>query len=213
MSRIVVVAPALDEAPNIDRFCRSYIWADKIIIADGGCTDETVALALCYPNVEVLPFNLRVRVRGYHAWRNPLPQMFEALGRHALESQPDFIIADHVDCVPNFMLRDLGRRVIESKAADVLAVVRINIWGKDNWFPRLSTPVDPGVWDARPWCYKVGGDPSRVQFIPPAMCLLHFPWPDIYSVLRKQDLYHADGLGHPLKECGPLAPLPAWAHL
>ncbi len=45
MAPITVVIPALDEASRIEACLASVRWADEVIVADGGSTDATVAIA------------------------------------------------------------------------------------------------------------------------------------------------------------------------
>ena len=45
MVPITVVIPTLDEAARIEACLASVRWAGEIIVADGGSTDATVALA------------------------------------------------------------------------------------------------------------------------------------------------------------------------
>lgn len=45
MAPVTVVIPTLDEASRIEACIASVRWADEVIVADGGSTDATVALA------------------------------------------------------------------------------------------------------------------------------------------------------------------------
>ncbi len=70
--KIYTILRTRNEAKNIERFIHCYINAgvDKILIADGGSTDGTVALARGFYKVEVRDFPERVQGRN-GLWRNP----------------------------------------------------------------------------------------------------------------------------------------------
>ena len=67
--KIVATCRTLNEEKNIERFCMSYTWVDKVLIADGGSTDRTKEIANLFYNVEVRDFSERVERNG--VWRNP----------------------------------------------------------------------------------------------------------------------------------------------
>ena len=58
-----------NEAPNIQRCLDRLTWATRVVVLDSGSTDETVALARRYPNVDV-----RIRAFDDHAsqWNHGL---------------------------------------------------------------------------------------------------------------------------------------------
>jgi len=239
VSRIIALANARNEARNIDRFCRSYQWADRIIIADCGCEDDTVQRAMCYENVEVRPFQVRVHLPGATGWRTPQGKCLETLIGWASDYQPDFLVYEDVDCVPNGLLRNEARQRIEAATRPVMLAQRIYLWGEDQWFPNLSTPWDHAQhthWFPTLWAWRADWDlgpfdfiereihyrnlpePEQCERFTPPLCTLHYTWPDIAEVQRKLDfLRHVSGeqpnAMHPLKFGGPLAPLPDWAHI
>ena len=43
----------LDEAPNLERCLSRLQWAFRVIVLDSGSTDDTVAIARGFPNVDV----------------------------------------------------------------------------------------------------------------------------------------------------------------
>ncbi|GAH78398.1 unnamed protein product, partial [marine sediment metagenome] len=43
--KIMATTRTRNEEKNIARFVMSYQWADKVLIADGGSTDDTVKIA------------------------------------------------------------------------------------------------------------------------------------------------------------------------
>jgi glycosyltransferase involved in cell wall biosynthesis len=69
--KIVATVRTLNEESNIRKFCESYSqFADSILIADGGSTDNTVLLASEYSKVDVDYFMDVVECDGGF-FRNP----------------------------------------------------------------------------------------------------------------------------------------------
>ena len=69
--KIIVTARTLNEEKRIERFVMSYQWTDKILVADGGSTDNTVTRCQGLPNTEVREFLDRVPSDDGAVWRNP----------------------------------------------------------------------------------------------------------------------------------------------
>ena len=55
--KVIATVRTRNEERNVERFCRSYQWTDKILIADGESEDNTVAIAREIPKVEVRTFS------------------------------------------------------------------------------------------------------------------------------------------------------------
>lgn len=58
-SRITPLILTYNEAPNLKRVLERLRWAEKIVVLDSGSTDETLAIAAEFPQVQVLhrPFD------------------------------------------------------------------------------------------------------------------------------------------------------------
>ena len=67
--KIITIVRTRNEHRNIERFCRSYSWADQIFVADGGSDDDTISLASKFPNVIVRLYLERVFGKK-EIWRN-----------------------------------------------------------------------------------------------------------------------------------------------
>ncbi len=226
--KIVVLAAARNEEARIDRFCRCYAWADKIIIADCGCEDLTVARGMCYENVAMPVCNLRVHLPGSQGWFSPPGEVLAALLGWARDEDADWIVSEDIDCVPNFSLRVDARIVISNLEQPVLLVPRLTLWGDSLWFPdvsrqrslwawRANWPVEPYDGNEHQLCFGNVPAPKDCARIDPPYCLLHYGWgPE--TVAQKLRFYRRLAgtqplLAHPLKTCGRLVALPDWAHI
>jgi len=235
LNNIIVIARTRDEEYNIERFCRSYQWADKILIADGGSEDNTVSLAKKFPNVSVRTFTERVW-KG-RVWRNPHGKHINFLIDWARDEKADWIIFDDVDCVPNYLLKQNAREILGSCPVDFIFAVRLYLWRKGTYFPKLSivNNESPKVWtpslwawqadlldfkadESDPWIHAFTMDLAEVmkfELLPP-YCLLHDPWPTDKILSRKRDFYNKTkeaGMLHPLSKYfgGIPETLPVWA--
>lgn len=214
---ITVIVRTRDEASNIDRFCQSYHWADKILIADGGSLDDTVKRALSYPNVEVREFAQRIYKNGL--WRNPHAEHINFLIDWT--DKPDWVIFDDCDCVPTLDLQKCFRDISNTTRDDIIMLYRLYVWGDSQYFPKLNEPGQSlyawrGNIDIRAIDNNLWG--SHEIFIPdiptlklglPLTCL-HYYCPDEQTVLNKMEFYGKE-MEHPLKSSGPLEQLPKWA--
>src|SRR6267143_5624762 len=54
LDEITVLILAYNEAPNIGRTLQRLRWASRIVIVDSFSTDETLAVASSFPNVEII---------------------------------------------------------------------------------------------------------------------------------------------------------------
>jgi len=231
--RIIVTVRTRNEEQNIERFCRAYWWADKILVADGGSEDNTVSLAQQFSNVEVRDFLKKADMKnGY--WRNPSGEHINFLVDWAQEENPDWILFDDCDCVPNFLLQRDTREVLEESEYDMLFAVRIYLYKEEGYFPKLSLRHnEPGVWATSMWGWRKDvnirfkvvdgrgqefspkrGFNSRMNLCPP-YALLHRPWLDDEMIDKKMTFYkesgQIEGITHPLNIGGRLEELPDWA--
>jgi len=238
---IIVTVRTRDEQRNIERFCQSYSGADKILVADGGSIDNTVELAKQFPNVEVREFTERTPMQN-GLWRNNDSRHANFLFDWAEEYNPDWIIYDDCDCVPNFLLRDAYRDFMQETTADIIMVTRLYLWGTEHHFPDLAKPgvdhlyYEPSLYAWRgnqklrtvnvppAYTFRLGDrdiadfrkDANTLELYPP-LCLLHMTWIDPDVANFKVWNYRASGLIptmlHPLEFGGALELLPEWAHI
>lgn len=229
--KIVTIVRTRDEARNIERFCEHYQWVDAVLVADGGSLDDTVSLAQKYKNVKVRNFPIKVPMEN-GLWRNPHGAHINFLSHWArFEENADWIIFDDCDCVPNYLLVDKGRELLEQTDKDYVYAVRVYLWGEDRHFPNMAQPHGRGKWEPSIWAWRASTrlhfredhpeylqemtirppEDRKLNLLPP-YCLIHRPWPTEEFTNQKIDFYRNSGqirgMRHPLDFAGPLEPLP-----
>lgn len=236
--KIVVLVRTRDEEHRIEKFCRAYAGADRILVADGGSVDNTVQLAKQFPNVEVREFGERVQLNGQH-WRNNDSDHTNFLIKWSKEYNPDWVIFDDCDCIPNYILRRFYREVLETTSEDYVMVTRIYFWGKNQHFPHMAKPdKEHSKWEASLWAWRGNQDfwtvnvppaytfrigdkaiadlhfDAKTKDLMPPFALLHYSWDDPERVDKKIQTYRDSGLIpnmlHPLEFAGPLESLEYW---
>lgn len=229
--KIVAAVRTLNEARNVADFCAAYDWADMVLVADGGSTDETVRIAEHFPNVWVREFEERVDL-GDGYLMNPQGQHLNFLIDWAVEEGTDWIVFDDCDCTPNPALKRDGREILESVERPVVGAFRLHLWGSDQYFPKMSLEmgeIGTSLWAWRPGQYEIRGndendqlelvdvppydDKARFNLDGPPYCLLHRSWPDEETIARKWAFYKARNIPvtHPLKGIyAPPEPVPGW---
>ena len=192
--KIVIICRTRDEEHNIDRFIKSYWWADQILIADGGSEDNTIAIAQTYPNVCVRKFTERIPMDNKY-WRNPQGDHINFLNDWAKEERADWIILDDCDCVPNKNLQEEGREILAECEFEFAYAVRLYLWKTNKYFPQMSEPIKKGKVETSLWAWKAYSQMTflntintytfhprpklreRLNIYPPS-CLLHFSLTD-----------------------------------
>ena len=231
--RIVVIVRTRDEEHNIERFIKSYWWADKILVADGGSLDNTVSIACSYSNVAVRHFHEKIKMNNRY-WRNPQGDHINFLNDWAKEEQADWIILDDCDCVPNKLLQEDGRDILANCKYEFAYAVRLYLWKDNKYFPQMSEPIKKGRAETSLWAWKAYSQMTflntsntytfhprpklreRLNIYPPN-CLLHFSWVDEKRLEKKLNYYRQSGqhptIQHPLEHAGALKELPEWAEV
>ena len=220
---IIVTVRTLNEENNITPFILAYEnIADKILVADGGSEDDTLAsLALLtkHHDVDVRHFTERTEMEnGY--WRNNDADHINFLVDWAKEYEPDWIIHDDCDSRPNSMLCRHGRFFLEQTDKNVVMTCRVYLFGEDRHFPHMMhlKPVEAdnymtslwawrpstGLWfDDLPPAYtvmlgeKIAGDlheTEEVLDLMPPYGLLHYTWEDEEQIAAKIKVYKESGL-------------------
>jgi hypothetical protein len=236
--RVFACTRTLNESRNIDRFCRSFAWADRILIADGGSTDDTVYRALAYPNAVVRGYPVRNEASGT-LW-NPQGPMCQWLWDWAKEDGADWLVLEDCDCVPNTRLRTELRSIIEvnRNLVDMLVAVRVYQWGDTRQhFPSLSHTERKGEWSPNSYFawradltgVKFSDAPVHQGFLPhprqarirlltltPPYCLIHRFALDEDDIAKKTLCHDAAEdfkvrHSHPMVFGGELEDMPAWA--
>lgn len=222
--KIVVAARCYNNVEYVERFLRGYDFADQIIISDGGSADGSVEALTGRDKVTLLHFDEFTMVGGFR-WNPDAPHMNFVLDA-AKELDPDWLIFDDFDCVPNKILRPAARIMFENCEKSQVNVFRLYLWGDDEYFPSMNNYFDPNYTSL--WAWKpneiniyadpgakhgtllgLSGDPLRLEN--PA-CLLHKSWHPA-TINDKINKYNAVGLpmNHPLNFAGKPEKLPLWA--
>lgn len=223
--RIVVAVRCYNESRHIDRFMQGYDFADAIVVSDGGSEDDSVSKLKQYSKVKLFHFTERETRHGY-TWNPDAPHMNFVLEK-AKELEPDWLIFDDMDCIPNQALRNHARLIIGTAVGYQLNVFRLYLWGDTGkFFPQMNDNFNPkytSLWAWRPDKVNIYADLSvrhgtlkglheNPQNVDLPMSLLHKSWyPE--TINEKVLRYNKLGLPmkHPLEFAGELAPLPDWA--
>ena len=234
--KIIVVIRSFNEERNIVKCCNAYPFSDKILIADGGSTDNTISIAQEYKNVEVRPYLNTVPCKN-GIFRNPDGPHINFLLDWAKEEQADWIILQDCDQRPNKYLKQDARDILEKSEKDFILITQLFLWGSDQYFPDLSGYPNwmQGLWgwrasinlrviDKMPhFEFSYDGVRSidinqtgRIQNVMPPYCYMHFGWPTEEQTQKHLEYYRKSGLIgsmlSPLQFGGRLSPLPEWAY-
>ncbi len=225
--KIVVAVRCYNESKNIARFMRGYDFADEIVVSDGGSTDDSVSLLESYPKVRLFHFPEQETVNG-ETWNPDNPHINFVLNK-AKELEPDWLIFDDMDCVPNVEIKHAIHWIFKNAGKDSSQInaFRLYLWGDDKFFPKMNNDFDMNY--ASLWAWKpkeiniyadetvrhgtlMGLSENKISLHTP-MCLLHKSYgPD--TIGAKMARYNALGLRmeNPLETNGELSDLPEWAH-
>lgn len=225
--KIVTAVRCLNEIRNIERFMRGYDFSDVIVVSDGGSTDGSLEELAKYPKVELIKFDMGEIINGVF-WNMDAPHMNFVLD-HAKSLDPDWIVFDDMDCVPNYELRRTARSTfdfVSEMGVSQINAFRLYLWGDSGeYFPKMNNYFDPAMTSLWAW------QPNKIDIhadmdvrhgtlvglgtnwsLKVPQCLLHRSWhPD--TIDEKIRRYNTLGLtaNHPLKFAGESEPLPIWA--
>lgn len=228
--KIVVAARCMNDERHIKRFLYGYSFVDAIVISDGGSTDNSINLLNANKKVQLYHFNQTEEKDGIR-FNYDAPHMNFVLNK-AKELEPDWLIFDDIDDVPNIHLRDYAQllfQVIDERHEQINAF-RLYMWGEDMYFPKMNNHFDPrytSLWAWQPDKLNIHADenihhgtlvglhpqPYNVEL---PMCLLHYSWhPD--TIEQKIARYKAMGIAfsHPfnMANAGTPVEVPEWAHV
>lgn len=224
--KIVVVTRCLNGQEYIDRFVRGYEWADEIIVSDGGSTDDSLEMFKTFPDkVSVVNYENVTFIGGYK-W-NPDNYHIQHAIDEGLKRDPDWIILDDLDDVPNKILRMFAREILEHADKPQVNAFRLYLWGEKRYFPAMNGNFNPAfksLWAWKPKELTIETDKSVAHGtlsgvlddyaeIDIPLCLLHKSWHP-RTIGEKIKRYNAIGLPmmHPRKFAGKPECLPEWAH-
>lgn len=228
--KVIVAVRTRNEEKNIAQFCKSYTWADKIIIADGGSMDDTVDIAIRFRNVEVKPFYKTTELENGYT-RNPHGEHLNFLIDWALQDGADWIIHDDCDCLPNKKVKDDFRTIASQTNKAFVYITRLYAYKNQGHFPSLAKPTGDYTPSLYAWRrdsglrFKEGKQRSQapenvpkkddILYLMPPYALVHRAWPNDETINKKLSFYRESGLStemlHPLDFGGKLEPLPEWA--
>ena len=226
---IIVAVRCYNEERNITRFIEGYDFADKIIISDGGSTDnslEIIAEWMGYnPKIQLLHFD-QFEITNDVRWNPDAPHMNFVLNAAKAEN-PDWIIFDDMDDVPNYKLRENARHILETTDKGQINAFRLYMWGTDQFYPKMNEYFNKdykSLWAWKPSAMNVYADETIRHGTILGMtndylgldlpyCLLHRSWmPD--TIDAKVERYNKLELpmNHPVDGTfGQPEPLPEFA--
>ncbi len=222
--KIVVAARCYNEAHNVERFLKGYSFADEIVISDGGSNDGSVEALEGRDKVTLLHFGEYEQIGDYR-W-NPDNTHMQFVIDSAKSLDPDWVIFDDFDDVPNYLLRKEARRLFEIAHAPQINAFRLYMWGDEQYFPQLNNNFDPAyksLWAWQPKKRDIYIDQSQRHGtvlgvgdnwgLDTPLCLLHKSWHPA-TIDDKITKYNAIGIpmSHPFQIAGgEPVPLPEWA--
>lgn len=229
--KIVVAVRCRNEEKNIERFLHGYSFADAILVSDGGSTDNSIQMLQNRDKVKLVHFGVEETING-ETW-NPDNPHIQYIIDEAKKLEPDWIIMDDMDCVPNAFLRENAREIFENAShleKDQMNAFRLYLWGDTGrYFPKMNNHFDPlyrSLWAWMPSKRNIRADlniqhgtilgttDTEAYPVPIPMCLLHKSWyPD--TIDAKVEKYRKIGIecDHPfvMPNAGKPVELPDWA--
>jgi len=232
--KIVATVRTLNESKHIEQYCEAYQFADEILIADGGSTDNTIELALKYPKVQIRDYPVTVTLKD-GTLRNPDGPHVQFLVDWATEIGGDWIVHQDCDQRPNMFLKQDVRELLSGMDKDFFQVTQIFLWGKDRYFHDLS--FMGGKWAQGLWAWKLSSGLKIIDKMPhymfsldgkepidinktgrefnlqPPYCFLHCGWSTEEETWEHVNYYRRTGLiemVYPTGFAGTPVPLESW---
>lgn len=175
-SKVIIIVRTLNEERNIERFCFKYMWAHKILIADGGSEDDTLNVIKHIQerqsNVCIRPYSERTYINN-GLWRNPAGEHIMFLVDWANLYHPDWIVFDDCDSIPNSHLIE-QRQTLFNSPTDAILVRRLYLWGNDHYFSKMSDNLPGCLWAWRPR--------SKIRFLTNSENYTHEMFPKLHLI-------------------------------
>lgn len=227
---LVVAARILNESELLPVFLENYSFADYIILADGGSTDNSKKIAKSFKKAEVFWYDFPVKVPGKNGgWRNPEGQHVKFALEHAESFNPDWIWFTEIDAIPNLNFQRDIRFILQQ--ADFSEHDLVNSWlcyvapGSKEHYPSTMLGVGYTAWKSNKWTVTNIDDPFEGQGslqisgdkpldLGKEYSRIHLTFESEELVTKKSRFYsevHDWNLGHPDSRCGPREALPEWA--
>ncbi len=237
--KVIAIARTLNEQDNIIKFFQSYYgFAYKILVADGGSTDNTLNVleSLAEGAEGVLEYR-NFPDKAYQtpestAFMNPQNKHVNFLIDWAQTFDPDWIIFDDVDCWPNFILRERLKSVFdlaESGNHDAIMAYRLYVYKQEGYFKQLND-AGQSLWawrasepvrarEGTPFMMHINNIPTEnALWLDHPYVLLHQSWQTDETIAAKREFYEkirgSGGVGTPDPRTvyGPLVMLPDYAY-
>lgn len=145
--KITALVRSLNEQDWIGRCISNYKWCDRVLVADGGSTDDTVKIAGQFDNVTVRHFDKRLDLPD-GSFMNSEPLHLNFLFDWADEIRADWVIIADCDTWPNLALQRKARTFMaraDITGAEGLFTTFIYLWGEDQYFPKINQ-AGPQQW-------------------------------------------------------------------
>ena len=227
--KIIATTRTKNEEGNVKDWIDSYLWADEVLVVDGGSSDKTQEIVQAHPHATLITFQQRIALPNGDFF-NPQGAQINAAYNGARERGADWIIFDDCDCFPNAEMKKRGREFFETAERSSKLMIRahryfiegnqfypyMNEYGQSIWAFRADTDTHASERDPKYHEIKGQPDETRHLLLYPPNVLLHYALPTqevfekklaFYTGLRGENKYH-----HPKHWAGTPSPLPEYAH-